>query len=470
MNLSKERALALTGLFLSVIFLAYGPGREESIPLLIGYGVAFSCFAVLLFLKEWKWNTVLWSSIGIRVALLAAPITWTDDHFRYIWDGICSINGIQPFAYTPLELVGSEPGLFSADLFQQLNSPDYYTVYPPVAQAMFGFAAWIGKGQVLPTTIVLRVISILCDMIGILLLRRVLSAYRAPTERVLWYALNPLVVLELTVNVHTEVLLMPLFFGMILLLHRRPIDSAVLLALIASIRLWPLLLLLAIPSILGIRIGIRYGLVVIGIFLLSWVPLWTPELTLHFWSSLRLFMADLEFNGGAYELLRRMIGDELVKATGLLPVLTFAALLAFTLYHWRKPHRDVPTLFFGLVAIHLFGSQAVHPWYIIPLIGLAAVTGRWWPLAWSLLIFPTYLTYGHDPYAQPYAWIAIEYMVLGVLIVGGALLRGRIRMNPKVEVHAPWELDHTVTDPASCYGEVPHRSQKGKGIGSQQIP
>jgi hypothetical protein len=441
MNPSKERAraLALIGLFLSVIFLAYGPGREESVPLLIGYGVAFSCFVVLLLCCDWKWNTVLWVSIALRVALIAAPISWTDDHFRYIWDGICSINGIQPFAYTPVELFGSRPELFSADLFRQLNSPHYYTVYPPLAQALFGLAAWVGQGQVLTTIIVLRVISILCDVIGILLLRNILRAYGAPAERLLWYALNPLVVLELTVNVHTEAWLMPMLFGTIILLHRRPISSAVLLALAASLRLWPLLFLLAIPPTLGLRASIRYGLVVIGVFLLSWIPLWTPDLIQHFWSSLRLFMEHLEFNGGLFELLRRVVGDAMVKGTGLMPALTCVALLVFVLYHWRKQDRDAPSLMLGLMAIHLFGSQAVHPWYIIPLIGLSAITGKKWPLAWSLLIFPTYLTYGSAPYAQPYTWIAMEYVVLGVFIVGETLLRSwdRIPMKPKVEVQGP---------------------------------
>lgn len=405
-------------LLFGLIPLAYFTHRSESAQVLGLYSLAFGGYLIFsLRAPVIEWRHLITLAIAFRLLLLFAPISWTDDHFRYIWDGWCSVNGIQPFAHTPRELLQLRPELFAADHFALLNSPEFHTVYPPFAQAFFALAAYIGQGDVGYSTLALRAFFLGCELGSMLLLRALLRD--ASRSQCWWmhYALNPLVLMELTVNLHTEALMIPLCLGALLLHKRGWLDaSAVLLGLAASARLWPLLFILALPAVMTWRTSIRYGAIVALVFGIGWLPLWTTGLVGSFVSSLKLFGNYLEFNGGLYELLRTVIGSEAVKGTGLLAVVTLIALLGFSVAQWRKRNIPFAGMMFWLLFVYFLGSQAVHPWYILPLLAFGMLTQRWWPVAWTLLIVPTYLTYGSEPFVQPYAWVGLEYVLLIALV------------------------------------------------------
>ena len=47
---------------------------------------------------------------------------------------------MNPFGYTPQEMLKIQNGnVFLSSLFPHLNSPDYYTIYPPICQYVFQF-------------------------------------------------------------------------------------------------------------------------------------------------------------------------------------------------------------------------------------------------------------------------------------------------------------------------------------------
>lgn len=409
----------LAALVLALSGLAYFTHRSESVQLLVLFALAFA--GLLLVVRgahamPWPWLLAL--AIGLRVLLLVAPLSWTDDHFRYLWDGWCSVHGIQPFAHTPREMLALRPELFTTGHFAALNSPDFHTVYPPLAQSFFAAAAFIGNGDIHWSILALRVLFIAGDVLAILLLRELLKDKATMPMLVAVYALNPLVLMELGVHLHTEALMIPLCLGALLLLQRgKPDASALALGLAASARLWPLVFLLALPSLFGLRKSVRYGAIAVGVFLLSWLPLYTPELLPHFRSSLALFSNYLEFNGALFELLRRTLGDAAVKGTGLLGLVTVVALLVFAFVQWQRKRMVWAEQMLWLLAIYFLGSQAVHPWYILPLLAFGVLSGWYWPMVWTLLIVPTYLTYGSEPYAQPYWWIAVEYTLLAAFVV-----------------------------------------------------
>jgi len=404
-------------LAVAVLFLGYGPSRSESAPLLIGHAVAFAAYWWATRTTSHSWDRLVWFAVGLRAALLFAPISWTDDHFRYIWDGLCTVNGISPYAFTPEELLRARPEVFTQSLFDGLNSPGVYSVYPPIAQAVFAFSAWLGRGDVWASTLALRVIVIAVDIASVIALGVLLRGDPNRTTKVALYALNPLVLMELIVNLHTEALLIAPMLWAIALFRRLRYDlAALLVAVMAVIKLWPILFLAWIPSRLSVGGSFRFVAITVGVFVLTWVPFRTVDLVPHLATSIRLFSSYLEFNGGLFEGLRFALGDGPVKGTGLLGAITVIALVAFSIWQWVRRTMEWPQAMLWIFAIYLFGSQAVHPWYIIPLIALAALTGYRWPILWSLLIMPTYLTYRSEPYAQPYWWITVEYAVLLVLI------------------------------------------------------
>lgn len=430
---AKDRFIAWGGfmaLVLGVCFLGYGPHRSESALVLTGFVIAFIGF--LLFNSRVGGidpRNFITLAIAVRLLLLFAPITWTDDHFRYWWDGVCTVNGLSPYAHTPRDLLALHPELFNVDHLALLNSPVFHTAYPPLAQAAFALAAWLGGAYPDSWMLFMSLIIVLCEAVTIALLMKLLRGERSRLNAVALYAFNPLVLMELTVNLHTEALMIPLCLGAVLMLRSDRLWAAgLLIGLAASARLIPMVFLLALPAIVGMKRSILPAAIAGCAFALIWLPFWTPGLIPNILSSLKLFATYLEYNGGLFELLCRVLGDEAVKGTGLIGAITLCALFAYAIIRWRKGAPKLEDAMLWLLAIVLFGSQAVHPWYITPLIAFAAVT-RWrWPLWWSLLIMPTYLTYGGEPFAQPYWWIAMEYGALAVLI--GIEWRGRTTIWP----------------------------------------
>ena len=404
-------------LAVAVFFLGYGPDRSQSTPLLLGFAVAFASYLWSVYKPSFSWGQLLIIAVVFRVLLFLAPITWTDDHYRYIWDGLCSVHGISPFAFTPDELVKAMPDIFTPALYAKLNSPHFYSVYPPLAQAEFALAAWAGQGNVWTSTLVLRGISIAFDMATITVLGLLLKNDPDRVRKVGLYALNPLVLMEFTVNVHTEVLMIaPCLWAIHLFRRERLNASALFVAIGAAAKLWPLLFLAWMPSRTGWWRTIRYSALVILLFVISWIPFYTPGFFAHFGSSLKLYVSWLEFNGALFEGLRLSLGDALVKGTGLLSAITLIGLGVYVIILWKRRRANWPEAMLWLLAIYLFGAQAVQPWYVLPLLAFATLTGWRWPVLWTLLIVPTYLTYGTIPFVQPYWWIPVEYAALIIFI------------------------------------------------------
>ncbi len=413
MNRSKAIRAALLITFVSaVVFLGYGPARTESAYLLICYAIAFISYMLVVHRVQLKWRQLLWLAIGLRVALLFAPITWTDDHFRYLWDGLCSTQGISPFAHVPSQLVGDPSNVFTPEHFEQLNSPEFHSVYPPLAQAMFALATWFG-GDLETAIIALRVLVIAFDLLAILALGSLLKGRSDRIFLVSFYALNPLVLMEFSVNLHTEVLMIaPCIYAIHLFLRQRFDASAVALAIGASAKLWPLLFMLWLPSRMGWKGTIRSAAIMSIVFIASWLPFHTPGMMEHLLSGLKLYVSYLEFNAPLFEGLRSAVGDGPVKGTGLLSLITMIGLGFYGWWLFRK--RSIPwaEAMLGILAIYLFGAQAIHPWNILPLVAFSVLTRYRWPILWTLLIIPTYITYSSEPYQQPYWWLAVEYTIL----------------------------------------------------------
>lgn len=76
------------------------------------------------------------SSALVFLACLATPTTLQTDQIRYIWDGLVSLLGENPYLLAP----DAHPAfsVFPAQSF--LNHPQLHTIYPPVAQWFFALS------------------------------------------------------------------------------------------------------------------------------------------------------------------------------------------------------------------------------------------------------------------------------------------------------------------------------------------
>ncbi|MFZ1616741.1 MAG: glycosyltransferase family 87 protein [Flavobacteriales bacterium] len=397
--------------------LAYGPSRSQSIPLLAGFAGVFLLYLLVVFAAPVTRSRLIILAMGLRALLFLAPITWTDDHVRYLWDGTCSVEGISPFAFTPDELLVAKPEVYNAEWYAKLNSPHFYSVYPPVAQTAFWGAAAVGRGDLWRATLALRLLVMAAELLTLLALAALLKGGKQEHLLAL-YALNPLVLMEFTVNLHTEAFALPACLWALVLLRREKLFStAGALSVAAAVKLWPILFLAWLP----VKSGWKKALMPIALagvfFSLSWLPLWTNKLVPHLLSSLELYANYLELNGPLFEGLRFFLGDAAVKGTGLLPMIMLLSLSALFACAWWKRRISFADFMLWTSSIFLFCGQVVHPWYVVPLLAFGLASNWYWPVAWTLLIMPTYLTYGHEPFTQPYWWMPVEYGMLAAVIV-----------------------------------------------------
>lgn len=379
-----------------------------------GYACAFAGYVLVLSAKLIPFRYMLALAVLVRVLLLPSAPLFTDDHFRYFWDGHCTVQGLSPYAMTPVAAV--QAGLEDpAGLLGRMNSPMYFTSYPPITQAFFAAAAWIGGSSIPAMTIALRVLFLLVEGLGILALFRLLKVNGVPAERAWFAVLNPVLIVEGIGNLHTEVILVPLLvLTLLAMAQRNSWLTGIWLGLAIATKLWPLLFLLVLPLRYDRSRAILAGGVAVLVFAVLWVPWWTPDLLANVAQSVRLYGTVFEFNGGLYEALKRILPEGWVKGSGLMPMLT---VMALSVLAWKRAWRTTAEAMLWIMAIYFALSSTVHPWYVIPLLVITLCTPYRWPYVYALLMVPTYLNYAWGTFQQPYAYIAIEHLLLAVVVL-----------------------------------------------------
>ena len=124
----------------STLFLCWIPKQEEFH--LIAPAVIISGLSYFFLIRKSKIQYLKWViGIAILTRLLVIPAfpSLSDDIFRFIWDGRVWHEGISAYAQLPIDLIGRSDTL-TQSLFDSLNSHKYFSLYPPIAQGIFGLA------------------------------------------------------------------------------------------------------------------------------------------------------------------------------------------------------------------------------------------------------------------------------------------------------------------------------------------
>jgi len=363
------------------------------------------------------------SAIGFRLLLLLSIPCLSDDVYRFVWDGRLLAHGFNPYLYLPTALPGTDiaaaAGL-NEMLFRQLNSPGYFTVYPPVNQALFGLAAWLSGNSLLWNVIWLRLPILLSEIGTLWLMATLLRRLGYPSNLALLYGLNPLVILELTGNLHFEaVMIFLVLLAVWWLVQNRWVMSAGALALAVATKLLPLLLIPLAVRWLGWKRGLRYALLT-GLFTaLLFAPFASLDLARNVFSSINLYFQKFEFNASVYYVLRSIgywvKGYNAIGLIGAWLSVTTTFSLLWIAFAWRR----VPVAGQLLASLTLYFAFAttVHPWYLASLVAAAVFTRFRYPLVWSALVPLSYHTYRTPAYQENLWLTALEYtLVLAVMI------------------------------------------------------
>lgn len=381
--------------------------------LLVGYGF------LLKLPERWGWA----SGWLFRGCLLLATPWLSDDYVRFIWDGRLLANGVNPYLTLPSALVGTsaaQQAHLTDSLFRLLNSPHYYTVYPPFNQALFGLSAFFSGQNIFVNVIWLRIWILLAEAGTAWLLPRLLTRFRLPTRTALLYWLNPLVILELTGNLHFEAVMISLLLWAVWLLLRREssnVGSAAVGALAIVTKLLPLLFMPLLIRRLGWKWGLLYALLVSGLTVALFAPFFSLDLVRNFLSSVNLYFQKFEFNASVYYLIREAgywtTGYNIIETAG--KVLSLATLMGVLWISFRSSWTTSLPLW--ILTFYFALATTVHPWYLTTLVAASVFSPYRFAIVWSGAVFLTYSAYGQVPYRENLWLTALEYGVV-VLFAG----------------------------------------------------
>ncbi|MDX2301177.1 MAG: hypothetical protein NW226_00195 [Microscillaceae bacterium] len=426
-------------------YLAYGLERQDFRALLITFALVFAGYTYLLFFsKDFNDSRLIcWLGAGVlyRFIFLVALPTLSDDYFRFFWDGKLLSCGLNPYLYLPAEFIQTEQARqlgFTQELFRSLNSPNYYTVYPPLNQLCFALGVYFFPQNVFGAVVVMRLEIILAEIAILRILWKFLPMLKVPRSVILVYALNPLVIVELSGNLHFEAI--TLYFLLLALCYLPKIytsykyylsESALYFACAVAIKLIPLILLPAFFRKLGWQNAFIFYFS-IGIFLgLFFLPFYSFELVENMLSSVNLYFKTFEFNASVYYLVRWWgfgeYGYNIIASAGknLSKIALLGILVVSFTVNWKTPWRDVYGRMLFVLSIYYFLSTTVHPWYLCNLVLLSVFSPYRYAIVWSGMAVLSYAAYQYEVYAENLYFVALEYgLVYGVLLWELLLVRG----------------------------------------------
>ena len=434
--------LTILGALLLILYAAiawlsqsfsYGHGYQDR-PILsfVGvYGVAFIVYVVAVWRVKRQatepapLTLVLVFAALFRLVLLFSEPIQEDDFYRYLWDGKVVASGLNPYRFTPREAQtdnGKEGPLQPyrdltetdarfALLLARINHPDVPTLYPPVAQAVFGLAALIAPGSLLA----LRLVFFCFDLAVCGIIVRLLCHLGRSPLWVLIYAWSPLVIKETINSAHYDVV--PTFLLTLALLAfvtgRLPVGFLSLGGAILG-KVFPVVLLPPFAYHAWRRHGLGKacgGLALSGLVIAcGYAPFAAAGSGL--WQGFVTFAEHWQTNSLVFPLVQQMVADRWLANGIVAGCLAGAVWIALGWNSAGNDDRFLRGCFFVMGALLLL-SPVGNPWYFLWALPFVCLFPRasWLLLSGLLGLYYTafYFLYRGEP--ETFRWVVwLEYL------------------------------------------------------------
>jgi len=423
-NASLQKPLLLYFLLLlsGIVYfwLGYQTARENFLQVILLFTFLFAVYFVTVkFFSIIYFKQLLIAGILFRIMLLFSLPNLSDDVYRFIWDGRLTANGINPFSHLPTEIIQMPPvNGITKELFGQLNSPDYYTIYPPVLQGVFWLTAKLFPVNVFASVVFMKCIIFLVELGTVFLLIQLLKKISLPIHLSLLYFLNPLVITELTGNVHFEgVMIFFVLLAFFLLLHNNLTGSAIGLGLGIATKLVPVLFIPLFVNRLGWKKGLLFSLVAMITTVVLFAFVFDLATTQHLLQSVDLFIRRFEFNASIYYIVRwigtMVKGYNIIAVAGPLLYSIAAGIILFLSFRNKKNSGQslfVKALF--IITIWYLFSTTVHPWYVCLPVALSVFTPYRYAMIWSFTSILSYAAYQFTPVQETLWLIGVGYIIM----------------------------------------------------------
>jgi hypothetical protein len=406
---------------------AYDLERTDFFKLLTLWGGLFFLSWKFFQMQRYNWKILLTAAIIFRLLFLIAAPNLSQDFFRFIWDGRLLLEGINPYLMTPDEYFSSGDLPFSGaqELYEGIGSlsAGNPTNYPPLNQLFFVLAALFGGNSILASVVCLRIFIIAAD-IGIFYFgRKLLRNLNLPESNIFLYLLNPLIIIELTGNLHFEgVMLFFLLAALYLLRCQKWLFSTLFFSCSIAVKLIPLIFLPLLIRKLGWKKACGYYAIIGVLMLLFFLPFLSGAFAENFFSSINLWFQKFEFNASFYYLIRwigyEVEGYNIIGYAGpaLAGVVFISILIMAILDRNHKMRGLLTSMMFGMF-IYLSLATTVHPWYLATPLLLSVFTRYKFMQVWSLMVVLSYFAYSQPDYEENLWFITVEYVVVfGVML------------------------------------------------------
>ena len=335
-------------------------------------------------------------AVLLRMAMVFSAPSLSDDVFRYVWEGMLTSTGGNPYVTAPAEFspVGD-------DIHQRINHSHLSSIYPPLAMWFFALLSTISYSSVL-----FKVAMGLADALVAVVLADCLRL-RGKSLSLAWlYALHPLPIVETAGSGHLEPLaILPMMLGV--WAHIRGKSGVFWLGLGALIKLLPGVLLLA-----SLKRKPHYLVAVVLLAIISWAPFSAAGWKLT--ASFAVYAEHWSFNGSLFPILKLIFSEH------ARPIAVFlgAGCCGYGLFKKSLIEDKLLWITGGFILL----SPTVHPWYCLWVWPPALLCGvRIW--TWLITIVP--LSYvallSYDPVTlswNPPLWPQlIEYTPLLLMLL-----------------------------------------------------
>ena len=414
-----RRILLLFGLLEVTALAAFGwlDGIALPLPRLLLPGAAFLCYVA----AGVSTNRVspppllpVWG-VGIVARLVLLPLApeLSDDVHRYLWDGHVLLEGVNPYAHPPED---EALAAIRTAWHGEINHPHIPTIYPPLAQVLFGLVSLAGG-----TILAAKLVWLCFDLGAAVLLQRIAARTgRSPAGVLVWYLWSPLLIVETAWSAHYDAV--GLFFvaaliraaavrpdggragssarplpeqspgGRFLRVWKRPAVLGSALGLATLVKFAPAAALPPLARRYGLRAVVVFA-AVCAVFYLPFADVGVSALT----EGLRTYARHWSANIGAFSLVLHLAAGDPVRARAAVAVLVLAV-AGYTA--WRR--FPVEKALLWIMGAGLLLSPTVHPWYVLWVLPMAALRGHAPFLLMGGLAFLGY--WGLAPYEATGVW------------------------------------------------------------------
>ncbi|WP_072989241.1 glycosyltransferase 87 family protein [Pseudozobellia thermophila] len=431
-------ALVLLSLAFYYTF-AYHLDRTDFVKLITLFAsLFFLCFRIVRF-EKWNMKFLLVTGMLFRLVFLLAEPNLSQDFYRFIWDGHLVANLQNPYVAAPDFLIQQKDLVIphAQVLYKGMGelSAQHFSNYPPLNQLFFALAALLGGRDLMGSIIAMRVVIVLSDLGIVYFGRKLLKNLNRSTHLIFWYFLNPLVIVELTGNLHFEgVMLFFFVWALYLVSIKKWAWAAIPYALSICVKLVPLLFLPLFLKHLGVKKSLGFYILVGLCCLMLFVPFHSPEFIANYGQTVGLWFSNFEFNAGLYNLVKQIAIQfdgkpwELIKSYGTITkVFTVSLVLLLTFFRKNEKLSTLMGSMLWALTLYYLVTPTVHPWYIAFLVVMGIFTDYRFALIWSAAATLSYFAYAQPDFKENLVLLFVEYISVYAFIVYEIINLGKLK-------------------------------------------